>query len=167
MISIVKGSGYMNLPIIFNSMQNVLIELQINELLQFNDESKKYGLILSEEDAKEIIEVRNEVLQSYGRIELDIGVTKRFIQEFSASTLISQEEYAETLNDLNEVFYYIKNETEDKIGDDELIDKIKDFFENYCEGSLELLKGRELEEYARKVRRENQVADYLLEGEMH
>ena len=156
----------MNLPIIFNSMDNVLKELQVNELLQFNEESKEYGLMLSAEEAKEIIEVRNEVLQNYGRVELDIGVTKRFIQEFSSSTFINQHEYTQILNDLNEVFYYLKNETEDSIGDDELIDLMKDFFENHCGGDIELLMGRELEEFARTVRRKNQVEDYLMEGEI-
>lgn len=154
----------MNLPIIFGSMEKILEEIQINELLQINQESKKYGLILTAEEAKEIIEVRNEVLQSYGRVELDIGVTRKFITDFCSSPFISQEEYTETLNDLNEIFYYMKNETEDKIGDDELIDIIKDFFENHCEGSLELLKGRELEEYSRGIRRKSQVEDYLMEG---
>ena len=152
-------------PIIFDSMNKVLEEIQINEILEINEESKKYGLILTAEEVKEIMEVRNRVLKSCGRVELGIEVTKKFIQKFSTSSFINQEEYMFALNELHEVFYYMKNETEDRIGDDELIDIIKNFFDNFCRGSLELLKGRELETFARNFRRENQITDYLLEGE--
>lgn len=155
----------MFLPIIFNSMGTVLNETQVNEILQTNEEAKKYGLILTVQDAKEIVEVRNRVLQSYGRIELDIGVTRKFIQSFCTSTFINPEEYVSTLNDLHELFYYLKNETEDEIGDDELIDIIKDFFDNSCRGSMELLKSM-IETLAENSRRKNQITDYLLEGDI-
>lgn len=152
-------------PIIFDSMNKVLEEIQINEILEINEESKKYGLILTAEEATEIMEGRNRVLKSCGRVELGIEVTKIIIQKFSNSSFINQEEYTLALNELHEVFYYMKNETEDKIGDSELIDIIKNYFDNFCGGSLELLKGRELETFARNFRRGNQITDYLLEGE--
>ena len=56
---------------------------------------------------------------------------------------------------------YMKNETEDSIGDEALIDKMKDYFNNSCQGSLELLQGREIESYAKDIRRKNQIRDYL------
>ncbi|MGE5631976.1 MAG: DUF6323 family protein [Caulobacteraceae bacterium] len=155
----------MTLPSIFRSMNLIMSEVQISEMLQTNEESQKNGLTLTTEDAKEIIEARNHTLQSYGRVELDIEVSKKLIRSFCNSPFINQEDYATTLKELQEVFYYMKNETEDKIADDELIEIIRDYFDNYCEGSIELLQGRELEAFARAVRRKNQLTDLFMEGE--
>lgn len=142
----------MSLPSIFNSMSTVLREVQAGELLKTNRESGKYGLTLSGDDVREIVEVRDQVLQSYGRLELDIGVTVKIIQAFCTSSYISQEDYADIIKELQEVFYYMKNETGDEIGDDALIAIMKDYFENSCHGSVELLQGREMEEFARGIR---------------
>lgn len=155
----------MNLPIIFGSANDVLKSVQVNEILQINEESQEYGLRLTPSEAEEIIKVRNDVLQSIGRVELSTDVIKKLIQSFCTSSYINQEEYASTLNDLLEIFYYMKNEMEDCIGDDELINIMKDFFENYCHGSLELLEGRELESFARNLRTTNQMNEFLAEGE--
>ena len=51
-----------------------------------------------------------------------------------------------------EIFYYFKNETLDLIGDDELIELMRDYYENRCKGSLELLKYRELEKLSKNIR---------------
>lgn len=144
----------MALPSIFNSMNTALKEIQTDEILQSNRVSQKYGLVLTTEEANEIIEARDHILQSYGRIELDSGITTKLIASFCSSSFIAQEDYASTLKELHEIFYYMKNETEDEIGDDGLIETIKDFFDNFCKGSMELLKGRELEAYARNCRKE-------------
>lgn len=70
---------------------------------------------------------------------------------FSESPYITQEHYVSTLHELHEIFYHLKNETEDKIGDAKLIGMMKDCFDQECEGSLELLKDK-LEEYAAAFR---------------
>jgi hypothetical protein len=151
----------MPLPNVFDSMNIMLREMQINELLRVNEESQKYGLTLTAAEVKEIIEARNQVLQSYGRVELEMEVTRKLMRHFCASSFINQEDYLATIKDLQEIFYYLKNETEDEIGDDELIAIIKDFFNNSCGGSIELLKERELEAYVRNCRRKNQITDYF------
>lgn len=51
--------------------------------------------------------------------------------------------YVETLHELIEIFYFYKNETLDLISDDELIKFMKNSFDGKCQGSLELLSGRE------------------------
>jgi hypothetical protein len=155
----------MALPIVFDTMNNVLMSIQINEIVEMNEETAKYRLTLTVEEAKEIIEIRNHILESYGRIEIDTIVTKKFIQRFYTSPLINQEDYATIINELHEIYYYLKNETEDKIGDDELIDLITGFFNNSCGGSIELLRGREMEIYSRNIRCKNQLEDYLSEKE--
>ncbi|MNI61826.1 hypothetical protein D3C73_1171150 [compost metagenome] len=104
---------------------------------------------------------RNQVLYSYGRVELSIEVTKELIEAFSSSSFIQQENYADTLNELHEIFYALKNDTEDRISDMKLLHRMKRMFEEDCEGSLDLLRGR-MEEYAEGVRRGLQEKEFLL-----
>lgn len=143
----------MNMLKVFNFDQSILGEEYINELLQINEETKENGLVLTLEDVKQIINARNKVLKNYGRIELSFDVIKKLIKAFSSSAFINDKNYVDALNDIQETFYYLKNETEDKIGDDKLIETMKDLFENSCEGSVELLNSC-LEEYSRNFRKE-------------
>jgi len=151
----------MTLPSIFNSMGSIMKEIQTNEILQTNEVSKKYGLALTAFEAAEIVEVRNHLLQSYGRVELDMEATRKLIYNFSASPFINQEDYVSALKDLQEIFYYLKNETNDEIGDDNLIEIIKDLLNNTCEGSIELLQGRELDAFIRDCRLKCNMTDSL------
>ncbi|MFD1776235.1 DUF6323 family protein [Paenibacillus rhizophilus] len=149
---------------LFNSL-NVSMQAQyMTELLELNEKTKEYGLVLTPRDVELMMAARNEVLHSYGRVELSIEVTKALIEVFSASSFIQQENYVDTLNELHEIFYDLKNETEDRISDMKLLHRMKDMFEEDCEGSLGLLKSR-LEEYAEEFRRELQKNESLFEGE--
>lgn len=142
----------MNLLNKFNVHEDKIIEIYIAELLETNEEIKKYGLELTKEDIKQIIDTRNKVLKGYGRIELSFQVTKKLIENFSSSSFINKKNFPYTINELQEAFYYLKNETEDKIGDDNLIILMKNLFENSCEGSIQFLYGT-LEEFSRNYRR--------------
>lgn len=116
---------------IFGSLSVALKERQVQEILGMNKVSEKFGLALNRTEAEEIIEERNRALRSYGRVELSLEVTVKLAQSFCSSPFIRQEDYAAVLKDLQEIFYYLKNETEDAIGDDELISVMKDFFDNF------------------------------------
>lgn len=52
---------------------------------------------------------------------------------------------------MQEIFYYFKNETNEKVGNKELLNKIKYYFEIECEGSIQLLNCK-METYAKKIR---------------
>ena len=142
----------MNLANIFSLEETRLSEFYINELLKTNDEIKKYGLVITLDEVKQIINVRNKVLKDYGRIELSFETTKKLINVFSSSAFINDENYVRILNDMQETFYYLKNETEDRLGDEKLIELMKDLFENSCEGSVELLNSY-LEDFSRSFRK--------------
>lgn len=116
----------------------------VKAIIDTNLKSKQYGLVLSEQDAREIIQSRNYVLKSLGRVELGIDVISKLISTFCNSPYINQSDYTEIINELVEGFYYIKNETLDKIDDDELIAIMKNYFDNRCHGSVDLLLNREL-----------------------
>lgn len=142
----------MNLPSIFNFNQSILTEVYANDLLQLNEETKKYGLELTLEDVKQVMNARNKVLKGYGRVELSFDVTKKLIETFSVSAFVNEKNYVSILNDLQELFYYMKNETEDKLSDEKIIKLMKEKFEDSCEGSIDLLNSC-LEEYSRSFRK--------------
>lgn len=138
---------------------NISIEKQIyNEILECNKKTSGYGLKLSEDDIKELVNTRKYALIRSGRIEFNGEIIDKIIISFCDSPYISQYNYGSTINELVEIFYNYKNETMDEIGDEELIEIMKFYFDNYCQGSLELLEGKVLYKIAENIR--NGVHDY-------
>ena len=88
-----------------------------------------------------------------GRIEFGEGVLKKLIRAFSDSPYLWQENYEESLLELQDAFYYFKKESEDYFSDDELISLMKDVFNGVAQGSLDYLIGTTLPELCRLARR--------------
>ncbi len=144
---------------IINLFQEGSLDKQVfNDMLKCNELTHKYGLRLDEDDIKEIINTRNLALEKSGRIEFNGQVINKIVMAFCDSPYISQYNYSDTINELVGIFYNYKNETLDYIGDDELIEIMKEYFDNYCQGSLELLEGKVLYKIADNIR--NGVKDY-------
>jgi len=134
-------------------LNSSLVQKQaVGEILKCNDFTLGFGLSLSPQDAIELVETRTSSLKRNGRIEFGGGIIEKIIKEFCDSPYISMHNYAETLHELIEIFYFYKNETLDLISDDELIKFMKNSFYGKCQGSLELLAGRELDKLARNLR---------------
>lgn len=140
--------NFMVLPLPIDMMN----ELSISEIINCNKITSRYGLILTQARAQELVETRAQALCSNGRIEFSSGIINKLILKFCDSPFLSQFNYASTLNDLIEAFYYFKNETLDEVSDDELISLMKQYFDHTCQGSIELLQNRELETLARNIR---------------
>lgn len=154
----------MLLPMVLNSLNSQLKETYAGELLKCNEKTKEYGLVLTAEDAIKIIEARSHALQSYGRVELGIEVTGELIEAFCTSTFINEENYIDMINELNEIFYYMKNETEDKLGDEKLIGIMKEHFEEISKGSIDQLKST-LEAFAQDFRKKAQIKELSEKGD--
>lgn len=127
-------------------------QLAVAEIIRCNQTTSRYGLVLKESEAAELADTRSEVLEKVGRIEFAGGTINKLILGFCDSPYLNQFNYAETLNELIEAFYYFKNETLDEIDDDELISWMKSSFDHSCRGSVDLLQTRDLEIMARGVR---------------
>lgn len=123
-----------------------------NEIIKCNDFTADYGLVLTSQQAVELVETRSYALGANGRIEFGGGVIDKIIKEFCDSPYISINNYADTLHDLIKIFYYYKNETLDLLSDDDLIKFMKESFNGICRGSIELLTDRELEKMANNLR---------------
>lgn len=117
-----------------------------------NEATKKYGLQLSEPEIHLLAENRKEALEKSGRIEFGGGVIQKIILEFSDSPYLMQENYVNTLMDLQEIFYYFKNDALEILSDDELIKIMKNSFDDVCQGAIEYLQSTILENYCRDIR---------------
>lgn len=132
---------------------NTLIQKQaVNEVLKYNDLTAQFGLILTESQALQLVETRSIALKDTGRIEFGGGVIEKIIYEFCDSPYISSHNYEETLHELIGIFYYYKNETLDLVSDEDLIKFMKTAFDGICQGSLDLLSGKELYRVAQNIR---------------
>lgn len=135
-----------------NVFSSLIQKQAVDEIEKCNDYTFRFGLSLSRQNVIELVETRTLSLKKFGRIEFGGGVIDKIIKEFCDSPYISMHNYVETLNELIEMFYYYKNETLDLISDDELIKFMKNSFDGKCQGSLELLAGRELDILAHNLR---------------
>lgn len=121
-------------------------------LAKCNEYTKRYGLKLSEKDIEELCEHRQATLRQTGRMEWGGGVMQKLIYAFCDSPYIQADDYVQTLEDLEETFYYFKNEALDEISDDELIEYMKRIFDGAGQGSVEYLAQTGLERLTRSVR---------------
>ena len=85
-------------------------ETQLAKVMEMNRVTEKYGLVLSEQDAKLIVSERVNALREQRRVEFGGGIVPRIIEEFCDSDFIDQSNYAETMIRLQEIFYLYKNE---------------------------------------------------------
>ena len=123
----------------------------MTEILKCNDYSQKFGLTLTEINAAELIETRKLSLKNNGRIEFGSGIIDKIIREFCDSPYLNNQNYPTILNELVNIFYFYKNETLDLVSDCDLIKFMKKSFDGICQGSVELLYGRELNDFSEKI----------------
>lgn len=125
---------------------------ELGRVLACNEKSGEFGLVLSGEDAEELMVCRQETLKDQRRVEFGEGILPKLIEAFCDSQYIQQDMYLETLAALQEVFYLFKNEAMDRLADDELIAFMRQQFEDVCFGSVEYLAETCLERYAQAIR---------------
>ena len=145
-------------------MINKRKQIEIVNIKRCNEITSKYGLVLSDNQISKIIERRKEILKGTGRVELREGIIDKLIKEFCDSPYINQENYAETLYELIEIFYEYKNETMDLITDDDLIKFMKKSFDGVCQGDLDYLYGTVIYKMRENLLSGNPI-EYMEEGE--
>lgn len=125
---------------------------QVQKVMEMNQKTEKFGLALTQADAEMLVEVRREELKKQQRVEFGEGILPKLIFTFCDSAYINQENYVETLIQLQEIFYLYKNEMSDEVSDDELLQFMKEQFEGICFGDLEYLSGTCLHVFGQAVR---------------
>ena len=117
-----------------------------------NDFSRVYGLSLTEADITELVELRGQALHSTGRVEFGGGILPKLIRSCCKSSYVEAYNYAATLGELQDAFYYFKNESQDLFSDDELIEFMEKVFNGQAHGSTEVLSTISLEQLCRWAR---------------
>ena len=139
-----------------NWMQVLSEKNEMAAVLDTNQYTERFGLVLSEEEAELLVQERFENLKEQQRVEFGKGVLDKLIYAFCDSAYIYQDNYVDTIARLQEIFYLYKNESMDELTDDELITYMKETFENECQGSLDYLEDTCLEMFARDIREKTQ-----------
>ncbi|WP_022763654.1 DUF6323 family protein [Butyrivibrio sp. XPD2006] len=142
-----------------NYLQKLSEDYQVNRILETNETSKENGLTLTKEEATALVAARGDILKAERRVEFGDSISPKLIRAFADSSFINQEDYAQTLARLQEIFFLYKNESMDMVSDEELLTIMKNAYENESGGDLEYLEGTALEDFARKVRAGENWAD--------
>ena len=122
---------------------------QLAKVMETNQATEKFGLVLSEEDARLILGERKEALREQRRVEFGEGIVPKIICD---SDFIDQNNYVDIIVRLQEIFYLFKNEMMDEITDDELLHFMREQFEEICFGDLDYLESTCLANFAQAVR---------------
>ncbi len=108
-------------------------------LERYNDRSARYGLVLSEAGLARLLEERSAALRQTGRLEVGEGILPVLIDAFRGSPYLISGNYEETLSQLQELFYELKNECRDLVSDQELVDAMALIFNEAAQGSVDFL----------------------------
>lgn len=135
-----------------NWMEMMMTQTQMKQVQDTNTYTEKYGLVLSREDTELLIAERQNVLRKERRVEFGQSILPKIIYVFCDSAYLMQENYVDSLVRLQEIFYLYKNEMEDEITDEELLNFMKEQFENVCYGDFDYLEGTCLDLFAQAIR---------------
>lgn len=111
----------------------------MEQIFSCNEETIKYGLSLSEQQAVALAQTRTTSLKEMRRIEFGNGIVDKLIMAVCDSPYITQDIYEEILHEWIHLFYDLKNNTWEKVSDHDLIDFMKTAFNGCCHGSMDML----------------------------
>ena len=124
----------------------------INDIVKLNAKANNYGLAITEDIASEIAAYRKQALIENARFEMKSDAIYRLTSAFLESRYIDQKDFAHTIGELIDIFYFIKNETANEIPDDEVISEMLQIFTETCFGSMELMESKGLEKILRRYK---------------
>lgn len=129
-----------NLDFSLVAMSSSSMEWQaVDKILACNEEIRKYGLVLTKQQALALVKTRTNALRENKRIEVNGSIVDKIILAFCDSHYIEKDTYESILHELIGLFYNLKNNTWDTVSDDDLIEFMKNTFNNRCHGSLEMI----------------------------
>jgi hypothetical protein len=135
-----------------NEPQAAQLAKAAREFESCNEAIGRWGLSLSAEDVQALVVGRTEALVVSDRIEFGGGVARQLVLGFAGSPFVSQDNFVETVLELQELFYEFKNESLEQIPDDDLIGKMRTLFDDVANGDLEYFAEALFDGLARQVR---------------
>lgn len=125
---------------------------ELADLVSFNQKTESFRLSLSQKEARELAACRNESLRKWRRVEFGKSILTSLIWTFCDSPYLNQDNYAETLQQLQDIFYEFKNETSDRMTDQELLNFMREQFDGVCFGDASYLEETCLSRLAAGIR---------------
>lgn len=122
----------------------MMIQKEVTGILKCNDVSSRYGIILKESDARELVAVRQEIVNEVGLIEFKSIIVEAIVLAFCDSQFITKYDYLDMLSQLVEIFYYYRTEVDELMSDEDIIKYMRLAFEGTCQGSLDWLSDHQL-----------------------
>ena len=110
-------------------------------LARCNARTEQYGLCLTAQALAALERGRRDALRDSGRVELGGGILERLAEAFADSPYLSQECFAETLAELQELFYHFKTAARETLPDDELLLGLRRAFDGPAGGDTGYLAG--------------------------
>lgn len=110
-----------------------------NNIMALNEKTKEFGLILTEEQIENLVDVRKYSLMDNSLLEIGSSIIEDIILEFYSSPYISKIDYDETLYELVEIFYSLRNIFNYKVPDAYIIKAMREHFDTDAYGATELL----------------------------
>lgn len=103
---------------------------------------ERCGLTLSAEEAAALERRETDALRQSGRVAFG-SVLRPLAAAFCDSPYIQPQDWADTLAELTDIFYALKNETGDALGDEALLAAMAARFNGAAGGSLDALAATE------------------------
>lgn len=110
-------------------------------LTRVNQRVSPYGLTLTAGQITVLLQQRQEALADTGRVEFGTGALPMLVEAFCDSPYLASDNYAETLGELQALFYYFKGESREQLTDQEVVDGMKRLFDGVAQGSVDYLSG--------------------------
>lgn len=100
---------------------------------------ERTGMTLSPAQAAMVARRQRAALRETGRVEFSGGTLRALAEAFCGSPFIQRADWPDTLAELTELFYALKNETRDRLGDEALIRAMAVRFNGSAGGSADAL----------------------------
>lgn len=110
-----------------------------NALAKLNEATTAYGLALTEDDLHVLAAHRKEALAVNERIEFGHGILPELVAVFASSPYLEQVTYLQSLLELQDIFYRLKDEVSFPVPDEVLLLAMRAAFDGDTGGSLEAL----------------------------
>lgn len=120
---------------------NIQRETLNQDLVSCNKKSEQYGLSFTYAQIEELAKQRIEVLREVRRVEFGRGQLVELVSAFCSSPYLRKTTYAETMVELQRIFYQLKEESGEQIPDEELIEAMRLLFDTEAHGSLDYFEG--------------------------
>ncbi len=111
------------------------------DIREWNEELKETGMYLKEEEIRNVLVNRQAVLNRRGRLQWSLSMLNKIIAMTSESAYVEKDQFAAAIDSFFETAVYLQNETSDFVSEEDILRAIFLYFNHFCGGDMELLRG--------------------------